>query len=156
MGERFDIITMFSTVEHFRQDQQKKILSDIRNLLNKDGIFIVSTNNKDFTSQRNPFHENELNAEEFRNLIGLYFKAEFFGIKQTFHPRFNREGFKNKCVNLVFKTKFIQEIIQPLIPQRIKDNINSRILRLPPSKEEDFCFTDNMLLSENFLAVCKK
>jgi ubiquinone/menaquinone biosynthesis C-methylase UbiE/glycosyltransferase involved in cell wall biosynthesis len=80
----FDIITCFEGLEHI--SQHDSLLSEVKRLLVKDGLFIVSTPNRkvltDDLGYQNPFHLKELYLEEFKCLLGSYFKHTiFFGQK---------------------------------------------------------------------------
>ncbi|HWQ96370.1 MAG TPA: glycosyltransferase, partial [Candidatus Methylomirabilis sp.] len=83
--EKFDVIVCFEAIEHI--DEQEKLLSEVKRLLNENGIFIISTPNKlTYTDERenfiNPFHKKELYFGEFRELLSGYFKnVVFFGQK---------------------------------------------------------------------------
>lgn len=80
----FDIITCFEGLEHI--SQHDTLLSEVKRLLANDGMFIVSTPNREVLSDElgyhNPFHMKELYLNEFRRLLSGYFKNTiFFGQK---------------------------------------------------------------------------
>ena len=72
----FDVIVCFEALEHI-QDHEK-LLTEVKRLLTKDGLFIVSTPNKwaysDEPKYENPFHVHELYLDEFIELFEKYFK----------------------------------------------------------------------------------
>ena len=72
----FDVIVCFEALEHI-QDHEK-LLTEVKRLLTKDGLFIVSTPNKwaysDEPKYENPFHVHELYLDEFTELFEKYFK----------------------------------------------------------------------------------
>jgi len=82
-GEKiFDVIVCFEAIEHVKE--HKKLLYEVKRLLKKDGLFIVSTPNKKVYSKdhdyHNPFHLKELHFDEFENLLKNHFTyALFFG-----------------------------------------------------------------------------
>ncbi len=156
LNRRFGLITMFSTIEHLSRKQQVKALSNISNLLEDNGVFIISTNNKLYTQTKNPFHKSELDVQEFCQLVNPHFKAVFLGINQKTNPKFRKNGFGNRAVSFMFRSVFMQEIAQPLIPKSVKDCLNSSLLHLVPPKESDFFFADEIEKAGTFFAVCRK
>lgn len=154
--ELFDIAVFFNAVEHFSRPEQEAILSRIGQLLAEDGVLLLATNNKT-SAGFNPYHKNELGPAEFKELCAAFFcRAEFFGIKQKFHPGFDKQGARNKLVNSVFRPRFMQRFIQPMVPRSIKDAVNARFLHLLPTTDADFAFLDDLEPCEFFLAVCHK
>jgi SAM-dependent methyltransferase len=74
----FDAVTSFETVEHLDDDRQ--FVSELRRVLDDDGIAIVSTPNALHTRPvdgvpSNPFHVREYEPEEFRALLSERFSA---------------------------------------------------------------------------------
>lgn len=80
--DMFDAVVSFETIEHL--DLHQEMLSEIKRVLNKDGLLIISSPNKQYYSiepgYQNPFHVKELFREEFLELIKSYFSnAMLFG-----------------------------------------------------------------------------
>jgi SAM-dependent methyltransferase len=78
----FDAVVCFEAIEHI--DDHAALLSEVKRLLRKDGLLIISTPNKlvyqDHSKEDNPFHLRELTFEEFRVLLTRQFKyARFLG-----------------------------------------------------------------------------
>jgi GT2 family glycosyltransferase/SAM-dependent methyltransferase len=75
--DTFDVIVSFETIEHVSEEVQKQFLSEVKRTLKKNGVFIVSTPDKENYSDRyqhaNPFHVHELKRTEFLDLIAAYF-----------------------------------------------------------------------------------
>ena len=73
----FDLITAFEVIEHLHN--WRELLSESRRLLHPNGVFLVSTPNKEYyndsrgASGPNPFHTHEFEFDEFRGVL-----AEFF------------------------------------------------------------------------------
>ena len=83
-NEKFDVIVCFEGIEHV--EEHEKLLSEVKRLLDKGGVFIVSSPNKKTYSDdldfNNPFHKKELYFNEFRELLDKYFiNSIFFGQK---------------------------------------------------------------------------
>ena len=73
----FDLITVFEVIEHL--EDWRALLSEGHRLLHPDGVFLVSTPNKEYyndsrgASGPNPFHTHEFEFDEFGSAL-----AEFF------------------------------------------------------------------------------
>lgn len=74
--KKFDVIVCFEGIEHI--EEHEKFLSEVKQLMTEDGVFIVSSPNKktysDETGFKNPFHKKEMYLNEFKDLLGKYFK----------------------------------------------------------------------------------
>jgi glycosyltransferase involved in cell wall biosynthesis/2-polyprenyl-3-methyl-5-hydroxy-6-metoxy-1,4-benzoquinol methylase len=72
----FDLIVCFEVIEHI--DDHENLLKEVKRLLTKDGLFIVSIPNKwtysDEPKYENPFHVHELYLDEFTKLFEKYFR----------------------------------------------------------------------------------
>jgi SAM-dependent methyltransferase len=75
--ELFDLIVCFEAIEHV--GDHERLLSEVKRLLKRDGLFIVSTPNKvkytDENGINNPFHVHELYMDELKSLLGKYFAS---------------------------------------------------------------------------------
>ena len=73
---RFDVIVCFEALEHI--SDHERLMDEVKRLLARDGLFIVSTPNKmeytDQTTSSNPFHLKELYFDEFDGLLARHFK----------------------------------------------------------------------------------
>ena len=83
-NEKFDVIVCFEGIEHV--EEHEKLLSEVKRLLNKEGLFIVSSPNKktyrDDLDFNNPFHKKEMYFNDFRELLDKYYSnCIFFGQK---------------------------------------------------------------------------
>ena len=67
----FDVVTSFETIEHFLE--QEDFVDEVRRVLRPNGVFIVSSPDRDVYSPpgspANPFHAKELCREEFEALL---------------------------------------------------------------------------------------
>lgn len=71
----FDVVTSFETIEHLVE--QEEMFSEIKRVLKKDGILIMSSPEKNIYSQRDPnnkFHLKELTLDELLKLTNNNFK----------------------------------------------------------------------------------
>ncbi len=67
----FDVVVSFETIEHVDTNKQEKFLLEVKRTLKKDGLFVVSTPNKEVYQKRgeNHFHVAELSFVEFKNFL---------------------------------------------------------------------------------------
>lgn len=64
-----DVIVSFETIEHVGGEDQIVFMKEIKRVLKKDGILLISTPNIEVSPQGNPFHIKELRLDEFENLL---------------------------------------------------------------------------------------
>lgn len=80
----FDVIVSFETIEHVDSQKQEKFLFEVKRTLKRNGIFVISTPNKDVYKNRgeNHFHVAELSFSGFKNMLEKKFKnVKIFGQK---------------------------------------------------------------------------
>lgn len=80
-----DVVVSFETIEH--HDQHIEMMQEIKRVLKKDGILIISSPDKkyytDEPNYQNPFHVKELYEEEFKSLLSNYFQESIFFSQRT-------------------------------------------------------------------------
>lgn len=83
-SDTFDVIVSFETLEHVDEVSQMKFLQEIRRVLKKDGILVISTPNHRVYKQRgeNHFHVRELEYREFKALLEEKFPCVTFFSQQ--------------------------------------------------------------------------
>lgn len=91
-----DVVVCFETIEH--HDKHDEMMKEIRRVLRKDGLLIISSPDKknysDIPQYNNPFHVKELYTDEFLTLIKanfehtymLYQKSVFGSVISTSDP----------------------------------------------------------------------
>ena len=73
----FELVTAFEVIEHLTD--WRALLSEVRRVLHSDGVFLVSTPNKEYytdsrgVSGPNPFHSHEFEFGEFHNALTEFF-----------------------------------------------------------------------------------
>jgi len=81
LDNSIDLAVNFEVIEHI--EEQDKFLKQIKRVLTKSGIFIVSTPNKYTYKEENEFHKKELFPNEFEELLKKNFKNV-----TTYHQNF--------------------------------------------------------------------
>lgn len=82
-----DLLVSFETIEH--HDQHQEMMQEIRRVLRKDGVLLISSPDKltysDVPGSHNEFHVKELYQQEFKQLLEGYFKnIAYFGQRLLF------------------------------------------------------------------------
>lgn len=91
-----DVVVSFETIEHLKNYQS--FLKEIKRVLRKDGLAIISTPNKETYPPGNIFHIKEFSLEEFETMLQSHFKKIVFFYQDNwvssyiFEPRFEFEG----------------------------------------------------------------
>jgi ubiquinone/menaquinone biosynthesis C-methylase UbiE len=77
-----DIVVSFETIEHVSEKKQAAFLAEANRILAENGLFVISTPNKeiysDLLNQNNRFHKQELYRNEFMGLLKKYFQNVIF------------------------------------------------------------------------------
>lgn len=121
-----DITVSFEVIEHIKN--QEKFLNQIKRVLKKDGLFIVSTPNKYTYPDGNSFHTKELYPEEFFQLLKKSFKNVSF-----YHQNF--------------------EFAQLIKPENLKENFELEE-RFSSLSIQIFTHLNNPQKSQYIIAVC--
>lgn len=74
----FDVVVSFETIEHLDEANQRDFLKEIKRLMKPQGIFLLSTPNKqiysDIPGYKNPFHLKEFYEQELNKFLKKYFR----------------------------------------------------------------------------------
>jgi ubiquinone/menaquinone biosynthesis C-methylase UbiE len=110
-NESLDLVVSFETIEH--HNQHEEMLSEVKRVLKKSGVVMISTPDKlrysDIPRYKNPFHVKELYFDEFEDLIKKYFKnyifigqrAGFYSIAFTKNANLSPKSYTGDYDNLV-------------------------------------------------------
>jgi SAM-dependent methyltransferase len=73
----FDMVVAFELLEHLDLGDQARFLENVRRVLKQDGMFIVSSPDRNEYAEahqsRNEFHKHEMTLPELRQFLGGYF-----------------------------------------------------------------------------------
>ena len=81
-----NVVTSFETIEHLQDDVA--FIKEVRRLLKPNGIFIMSTPNREFSTGSNPYHVREYTSSECEDLL-----KNFSSIKRYGQRKVNRKFF---------------------------------------------------------------
>ena len=165
--KKFDVVVSYQAIEHF--EDLNRYLKQVRYLLKKDGIFLVSTPNKSKTFYGfNPYHYYDFTSDDFNALLKRNFsKVALYGVfgdKLASHAKAKNETL-TKLV-LSYFPKSILKII-PVSLLRFMYTIGSGLIKQITYLKEKEIITnlteDSFHISKNdvkksldLLAVAKK
>jgi ubiquinone/menaquinone biosynthesis C-methylase UbiE len=141
--ESVELIVSFETIEHIKE--YENYLKEMRRVLKNNGMIILSTPNKKFSSPdtekpTNPYHFIEFYMDEFTELLGRYFSSVI-----TYGQNHNSGSYKLKRIAARLIPKKIRTL---LIPRKFRDAYNRRDLTGITQTDVINC--------DYFIAVCKK
>lgn len=160
----FDVVSSFEVIEHLVEQEQ--FLREIRRVLKKDGVCLMSTPNRLVMSPdgvfTNPDHVKELSADEFKTLLLTVFShVELYGQRSSSRVREvlrARQGSyqDTRCVPIFLRHFFPPRLRGFLFNRYI--SFFSRVHRLSRQEdihESDFPITKDAVEQARYLvAVC--
>jgi len=152
----FNAIIALEVIEHV--DDPEKMLKDIKKILTKKGLLIISTPNKKISSPglkklKNPYHKKEFTQEEFEKILERYFsEVTIFGqyYNNSYFERkkmldlLNKLVVEKNSVYLNFLRKFIPKAIRKIIPYLMRISVGERIYLAGKNKFRN----DNLLFEK--------
>lgn len=123
-SNRFEVVVSLETIEHL--SDQTRFLNEVTRVLRPEGVFIVSSPNREITSPgrtiddpENPFHLIEYNFDEFKKELGRYFgRMEFFGQMTADFRTGSRLHRKLEGLVNIFKFKELTKVV-PLTEENV-------------------------------------
>lgn len=110
-SETFDVVISFETIEHITDHQ--KMVSEIKRVLNRNGILIISTPEKsiysDMANYANPYHEKELYEAEFFEILSNEFQFLQMGYQKYLSGSYIKAA-KERGRDLTFFTGDFEKI----------------------------------------------
>lgn len=120
--ESVEVVVCFEVIEHVKE--HVPVMGEMRRVLKREGILIVSTPNKNVSSPHSPvplneFHFHEFTVAEARKLFRRYFaEVEFFSQKDPFQ----------KSRRIVWKVLALDfASLRKLFPRFVKDRVKWRM-----------------------------
>jgi SAM-dependent methyltransferase len=162
--ESFDVITSFETLEHLRE--RSRFLSELKRVLSRDGVLILSTPNANYTKPvngvpHNPFHVFEYSPDELRDELESHFSVKKF-LGQSLDGSIKIPPFQDAqkqlpkdlgTQSMLFGWKVFNKI-----PLGLREKISNAVWKKPFYPiESDYRFTaDSVETAPVLVAVCSK
>ena len=146
LDETFDVVCCFETIEHLRD--QERFLRQVRNVLRAAGTFLVSTPRAESTGagSLNPFHERELSASEFEELLGRHFgEVELHGQRRHQTAR-HRALQRADVLGLRQRLPFLRPFARRLLGTAPMADVSSEEIEIVPGQLDD---------ATELVAVCR-
>lgn len=124
----FDVVVSFETIEHVDAQKQEKFLCEVKRTLKKDGIFIISTPNKDVYKNRgeNHFHVSEFSFVEFKSFLEKRFKnVKMFSQKLEIGNIISSDNVKSAHFKGCLKPENSDYVIALCSEQSLPENLNN-------------------------------
>jgi len=168
--DKFDVIVSFQVIEHLTEKNRTDYMKKISNLLNKDGVFFLSTVNKNISSYElkkpvMPFHIKEYYPKELQNILEGYFSSvscygqiETGVLGKVRDGKFDYEqvksgGFKNRVLRKSSQYELVRKVAR-FTPLAIK----SFIFNYQPSSESYEITQEPWEIDNSYILIykCKK
>ncbi len=161
--DQFDVVTCFETIEHVKNPLNA--VAELSRVLSDNGLLFISTPNKSVYTERfgykNPYHEHEMEFEEFQAALSKHFKfVKFFGqhsgsasiIHEIDTSGVYRVANLDECVTHANITKWGSQpeglAVEPIYFLAV---CSQRIVQSPPSPTEIFDLGDWRATEDEFL-----
>jgi len=127
LNKKFDLVISFETVEHLTNCNQ--FLKNIKDCLNTNGFFIVSTPIAEVDiveSPINPYHKQEWGFSYFQKMI-----SEYFVIEKIYLQMYQNEFLNEKIMNEFKKYEIKNKSIKNIIVRKLRRIINGNVSKSP-------------------------
>jgi SAM-dependent methyltransferase len=157
------VVTSFETLEHLHAPE--KFLSELRRVLEPDGVLVLSTPNALHTKPvngkpENPYHVQEFTPPELDALLRGYFRDVRL-IGQTPHPRYRVCPYwvlpEHHPRDWATRARIVAWKLQRRLPQAMRERLSQLLQKRSfyPG-ERDFVFTEEALATGHVLvAICR-
>jgi len=161
----FDKVVSFETLEHLKDPE--KFLAEVKKVLKKGGVFLVSTpscnKGKDIKPD-NPWHYVEYNEKEFKKLLKKYFnKIQIYS--QVYSNKIKKYCKKHEDVQNI-KKKIVKKdrmVLRKVLPKPLKDFLWNMYTKIKLKKEAEKIKIEDFPVRKGYkkgaqilIGVCKK
>lgn len=165
-NEEFDCICLFEVIEHLTNP--RKFLSEMKRVLRKEGLFILSSPNKSIHSPQgkslSPYHIKEYTYNDFSYLLNSFFKV--VKIQGQVKSNKAKKAIAKFMNSQRLREKFAQKDkigIRKLLPKQLKERIWKYVGGFFGRKEQERLSTKDFPIqssdinySDYFVALCQK
>lgn len=144
--EKFDVVCSFEVIEHL--SDYRLYLAQIKRVLKKGGLFLLSTPNKKFSSPgvekpTNPYHLHEFYFDELKKVLSEYFEfVQMLG--QSIDKKKEDDLKNNRFKNFIASLDFLN--LRKKLPSNLRKGVASGIGMVI---EESMSYKDFPVTSEN-------
>ncbi|MEK7849981.1 MAG: class I SAM-dependent methyltransferase [Candidatus Omnitrophota bacterium] len=161
----FDVVLAFEVLEHI--GQQAQLLKEVRRILKKDGLFILSTPNRTIMSPQgvfqNPDHVREFDAAELKRLLsGVFSNVELYGQKPSSRVdevlECRKRSYENVIRIPVFFRRFLPKSWRELLFKKYISHIarKNKFCRQEDISKSDFSISvDHVNEAHYLIALCR-
>jgi GT2 family glycosyltransferase/ubiquinone/menaquinone biosynthesis C-methylase UbiE/glycosyltransferase involved in cell wall biosynthesis len=108
-----DMIVSFETIEH--HDQHEEMMQEFKRVLRPDGVVLISSPDKYHYSiepgYSNPYHVKELLEQEFKQLLGNYFKnTSYFGQRIVYGSGIFSESMATRSSSYSYQGEIVGQV----------------------------------------------
>ncbi|MEM4989466.1 glycosyltransferase [Collimonas sp. H4R21] len=108
-----DMIVSFETIEH--HDQHEEMMQEFKRVLRPNGVVLISSPDKYHYSiepgYSNPYHVKELLEQEFKQLLGNYFKnTSYFGQRIVYGSGIFSESMATRSSSYSYQGKIVGQV----------------------------------------------
>jgi len=122
--ESFDLVVSFETIEHLTENDQEKLLDGVRRTLKQDGLFIVSSPDRDeyagIPQSHNEFHKYEMTLFELKSRLESHFKFVYLCAQRvlSLSAMWQLDGWRDAAFRFHTRRDLLKEIPpgEPLAP----------------------------------------
>ncbi len=141
----FDAVINFEVIEHL--DRQEDVIRDFKRILKPGGYLIISTPYNHGNASKNPYHPNELNLDQFKELVLTSFKdVEIYSQKR-------------RMTEVKQKTSAKAPLwIKRIVPRFVK-NLFDRLMGVTPFEEmtvDDYIIDNNLETGIVLIGIARK
>jgi SAM-dependent methyltransferase len=146
LDDAFDVVCCFETIEHLTDQEQ--FLVEVRRVLRPAGTLLVSTPRAESAGAAlsNPFHERELSAAEFEELLRRHFgDVDLYGQRRHQTAR-HRALQRADVLGLRKRLPLLRPLARRLLGTPAMADVESGEIEIAPGRLED---------ATELLAVCR-
>ena len=142
-SDSFDIVLSFQVIEHVAPRDVLNYLSEIKRVLNREGIFLASTPNSrlrllPFQKPWNPEHKKEYKDEELKKLLSHVFKeVKVYGLRDSDEIQATGYGRAKKSPFKAYIRLPVYRVLNHLLPVPILTRLK-KIKQSFPRRQKDY------------------
>ena len=101
-----DLVVSFETIEHLKYPN--KFLNEVKRILKPNGLFILSTPNREISYEDNPYHLKEYTLPELNMLLSDFSKKVYYGQRPVYKNIVSLYKFLYLCISKIPSLSFIK------------------------------------------------